>query len=342
MRLRPEQLGSQLQKDLLPVYVVSGDEALLVQDACDAIRARCREAGCSEREVLLVDRNFNWDHLLAASAEMSLFAERKLIELQIPSGKPGTEGSKALIQYLDQGPGDNILLVVAGKIDKQSTNSKWFKTLDKAGAIVQVWPIEARELPRWMQQRLSQAGLQIDPDALQLLCDRVEGNLLAAQQEIEKLKLLNISGAISAADVGDSVADNARYNLFALIDSALLGDAAGALKMLQGLRAEGAEPTVILWGLSREIRLLYQCQTEIGRGQAQQRVLQSQRVWDKRKPIVGAGLARHSLPDLAELLHRANLADQSIKGLADGVPWEHLSQLTLDLARGLDPLTRAS
>jgi DNA polymerase-3 subunit delta len=341
MRVRPEQLASQLQKSLAPVYLISGDEALLVQEACDAVRARAREAGCHEREVLQVDNRFNWDHLLASSAEMSLFADSKLIELQIPSGKPGMEGSKALVEYLEQGPTENILLIVAGKIDKQSTNSKWFKALDKAGIVVQVWPVDARELPRWMQQRLSQAGLQIEPEALQLLCDRVEGNLLAAVQEIEKLKLLNSSGTISAADVGDSVADNARYNLFALIDSALLGDATGAMKMLHGLRAEGVEPAVILWGLSREIRLLYQCQTEIGRGQAQQRVLQSQRVWDKRKPIVGAGLARHSLVDLAELLHRANLADQSIKGLADGDPWQHLSQLTLDLARGIASLSRA-
>jgi len=340
MRLRPEQLSAQLQKGLLPVYLVSGDESLLVQEACDAIRACARESGCSEREVLQVDNRFNWDHLLASSAEMSLFAERKLIELQIPSGKPGTEGSKALIQYLEHSSGENILLIVAGKIDKQSTNSKWFKSLDKAGAVMQVWPVDARELPRWMQLRLSAAGLQIEQEALQLLCDRVEGNLLAAVQEIEKLKLLDTTGAITVADVGDSVADNARYNLFALIDSALLGDAATALKMLQGLRAEGAEAAVVLWGLSREIRLLYQCQTEIGRGQAQQRVLQAQRVWDKRKPVVGAGLARHNMADLAELLHRANLADQSIKGLADGEPWDHLGQLTLDLARGITPLGR--
>ncbi len=335
MRLRPEQLSAKLQQQVLPVYLVTGDEPLLVQEACDAIRARAREAGCNDRDLLHVDGRFNWDLLFAASAEMSLFAERKLIELRIPSGKPGTEGSKALIEYLAGPAADNILLIVAGKIDKRSTSSKWFKALDKAGAVVQVWPVDARELPHWMQQRLAAAELQIDTDALQLLCDRVEGNLLAAVQEIEKLRLLCKGNRVTAADVGDSVADNARYNLFALIDSALAGDAAAALKMLQGLRAEGAEPTVVLWGLSREIRLLYQCQVDISRGQSQQRVLQSQRIWDKRKPIVAAGLARHDLDDLAELLHRASLVDQSIKGLADGDPWDKLSQLVLDLSRGL-------
>ena len=335
MRLRPEQLTAKLQQEVLPVYLVTGDEPLLVQEACDAIRARAREAGCNDRDLLYVDGRFNWDLLFAASAEMSLFADRKLIELRIPSGKPGTEGSKALIEYLAGPAADNILLIVAGKIDKRSTSSKWFKALDKAGAVVQVWPVDARELPHWMQQRLAAAELQIDTDALQLLCDRVEGNLLAAVQEIEKLRLLCKGDRVTAADVGDSVANNARYNLFALIDSALAGDAAAALKMLQGLRAEGAEPSVVLWGLSREIRLLYQCQIDISRGQAQQRVLQSQRIWDKRKPIVAAGLARHDLDDLAELLHRANLTDQSIKGLADGDPWDKLSQLVLDLATGI-------
>ncbi len=334
MRLRPEQLSAHLQKQILPVYVVSGDEPLLVQEACDVIRARAREAGCAEREVLQVEAKFNWDQLLSCSAEMSLFADRKLIELRIPSGKPGAEGSKAFIAYLEN-PGDNILLVVAGKIDKASTNSKWFKALDRAGAILQIWPVDARELPRWLQQRITQAGLQIDNDALQLLCDRVEGNLLAAVQEVEKLRLLCQGGRISAEDVSDSVANSARYNLFTLVDCALQGDTAGAMKMLHGLRAEGAEPPVILWALSREIRLLYQCAIDIDKGQNQQQVLQSQRVWKRRKPIVSAGLARHSRDDLGELLHQASLVDHSIKGLADGQPWDRLGGLVLDLSQGL-------
>lgn len=220
MRLRADQLTAQLKKQLLPVYLVSGDEPLLVQEACDAIRAGAREAGCSEREVMHVDGKFKWDQLLASSAEMSLFAERKLIELRVPSGKPGAEGSKALVQYLAQPSPDNILLIVAGKIDKASTNSKWFKTIDKAGAVTQLWPIEARELPRWLQQRCGQLGLEIDQDALLMLGDRVEGNLLAAVQEIEKLRLITKGQRITAEDISDSVADNARYNLFALIDSA--------------------------------------------------------------------------------------------------------------------------
>jgi DNA polymerase-3 subunit delta len=334
MRLRADQIPAQLKKQRLPVYLVSGDEPLLVQEACDAVRAGARDAGCSEREVMHVDAKFKWDQLLAASAEMSLFAESKLIELRIPSGKPGAEGSKALVQYLDNPSADNILLIVAGKIDKASTNSKWYKTIDRAGAVTQLWPIDARELPRWLQQRFGQVGLEIDQEALLMLSDRVEGNLLAAVQEVEKLRLITNGERITTEHISDSVADNARYNLFALIDSALQGDVAHALKMLQGLRAEGTDATVVLWGLGREIRLLYQCKIEIESGQSQHQVLKSQRVWDKRKPIVSAGLARHSQQALADLLHQASQADHSIKGLADGNPWDRLSGLVLALGRG--------
>jgi DNA polymerase-3 subunit delta len=343
MRLRPEQLQQQLQDQLLPLYLVFGDENLLVQEACDAIRARCREQGCNEREVLLVENDkFDWNQLLLTSSEMSLFADRKLIELRIPGGKPGTEGSKALQQYLENPAPENILLIVAGKIDKQSTNTKWFKALDKAGALVQVYAVKPGQLPGWMRQRMQQLGLQIDNDALQLLCDRVEGNLLAAAQEIEKLRLLCGGERVSVEHINQSVADNARYNLFALVDHACVGQAAAAFKMFNGLRAEGTEAAVVLWALSRELRSLYQCQDAIARGQSMNAVFRAQRIWDSRKPVVSAALNRHSLENLAELLRQATLVDHSIKGLADGQPWERLSQLLLSLATGVaEPNQRA-
>lgn len=334
MRLRAEQLQQHLTKDLLKVYLVSGDEELLVQEACDAIRARAREAGCQERQLLQVEGKFDWNALLASSAEMSLFAESKLIELRLPSGKPGTEGSKALTAYVDGMSADNILLIIAGKIDRASTNTRWFKALDKVGGVIQVWPVDARELPRWLQHRVEEAGLRIDQDALQLLCERVEGNLLAAVQEIEKLRLRATDQQITVELVLEGVADNARYNLFALVDEALLGNASGALKMLQGLHSEGTEAPVILWALSREIRLLYQCRTAVDRGKPPQQALRDHRVWDKRIPIVSAALKRHDLAALGDLLHGANLADQSIKGLADGKPWDHLDRLVLTLSQG--------
>ncbi|MDX1736252.1 MAG: DNA polymerase III subunit delta, partial [Halioglobus sp.] len=185
MQLRPEQLAGHLQQKLLPVYLVFGDETLLIQECCDQVRARAPAQGCGERRVIEAAGNrFDWNELTHSGAEMSLFAERKLIELRLPGGKPGKDGSAALCAYLDAATGDDVLLIVSGKIDRQSQNSKWYKALDKAGATVQVWPVKARELPRWMQGRLQAAGLSIESDALQLLCERVEGNLLAAVQEI--------------------------------------------------------------------------------------------------------------------------------------------------------------
>ena len=336
MQLHQRQLQQHLQKQLLPLYLVHGEEALLVQETCDAIRARAREQGCQEREVLLVTGNsFDWNSLLATSAEMSLFAERKLIELRIPSGKPGTEGSKALQQYLENPSPNNILLIVAGKIDKQSTRTKWFKALDQAGATIQIYAVKPNQLPGWMRERLQQAGLQIDADALQLFCDRVEGNLLAATQEIEKLRLLTRGDRVSVTHIHQSVADNARYNLFGMVDHALAGEAGAAFKMLYGLRAEGTDSLSVLWALSREIRTLYQCHVELGRGAPMNRVFQTLRIWDSRKPIISAALGRHSAAAAAELLQQAALVDHSIKGLADGDPWDRLGQLLLNLASSL-------
>ncbi len=334
MQLRPEQLGNQLEKQLLPVYLVSGDETLLIQECCDLIRARARQAGCSERQLVHIgNKKSDWDALLHGASEMSLFAERKLIELRIPSGKPGADGSKALAAYLDMASGDDVLLVVAGKIDKQSQNSKWYKALDKAGATVQVWPIKSSELPRWMQQRLHAAGLQIDTDALQLLCERVEGNLLAAVQEIEKLKLLATDNHISVDTVTAAVADNARYNVFGLADSALSGDASASLRMLHGLRGEGTEPTVALWALAREIRTLYDARTDCDKGSSPQQALGARRVWKSRMAVMQSALSRHSSDSLADLIQQAALTDGSIKGYADGNPWDRLERLVTSLCR---------
>jgi DNA polymerase-3 subunit delta len=199
MRVYPEKLAAQLQQQLLPVYVVSGDETLLVQECADLIRQHAREQGCTERAVVDAGvSRFDWQEIMQHATSMSLFAERKLVEIRLPSGKPGADGSKALCAYLELAGGDDVLMLVAGKIDKQSTNSKWYKALDKVGATVQVWPVGAKDLPRWLQQRVANAGMQIDRDAVQLLADRVEGNLLAAVQEVEKLKLLAKNNYITA------------------------------------------------------------------------------------------------------------------------------------------------
>ena len=332
MRLYPEKLAAHLRQQLLPVYLVSGDEPLLLQECSDQIRKKAREQGCSEREIIDAGvSSFKWQDILHSASSMSLFAERKLVELRLPSGKPGAEGSKALCEYLDMASGDDVLLIIAGKIDKQSTNSKWYKALDKAGATIQVWPVDAKSLPGWLQQRVRSAGMSIDPEALQLLCDRVEGNLLAAVQEVEKLKLLAADAKITTQTITEAVSNNARYNVFAMTDSALQGDATTSLRMLHGLRGEGSEPPVVLWALAREIRTLYETQLDCDNGQSAQQALSARRVWQSRMPLMQAALARHNSDSLSRLVEQASAVDGSIKGFAGGKPWDNLENLIAGL-----------
>jgi len=337
MRVYPEKLAGQLQQQLHSVYLISGDEPLLVQECADAVRGVARQQGCSDRQV--VDAgvpNFNWDEILQHATSMSLFAERKLVELRLPSGKPGADGSKALIQYLEHASPDDVLLIIAGKIDKQSTNSKWYKTLDQAGVTVQQWPVDASDLPRWLQQRVQAAGMTIDRDATQLLADRVEGNLLAAVQEVEKLKLLVSDAHITVEAVTNAVLDNARYNLFAMVDAALAGNAQDSLRMLHGLRGEGTEPSVILWAFIRELRTLYDARVDCDRGQRPQQALSARRVWKNRMSIMQAALTRHQRDSINDLLDQAALTDGSIKGFASGNPWNNLEDLILGVALGIN------
>jgi len=334
MRLYPDKLAGHLSQQLLPVYLVSGDEPLLVQECCDLIRARARASGCNEREILDAGQSgFDWQSLLHSAASMSLFAERKLRELRIPDGKPGKEGGSALCEYLEVAGGEDVLLVVAGKIDKQSTNSKWYKALDQAGATIQVWPVKPGELPRWLQERVRAAGMSIDRDALQCLCDQVEGNLLAAVQEVEKLKLLAADGRITLQTVTEAVSNNARYNLFDMADKALQGDAAGSLRMLHGLRGEGTEPLAALWALSREIRTLYEARLDCDGGRSAQQALDARGVWKSRMPVMQAALARHDVESLSRLLELAFTVDGSVKGFAPGKPWDNLERLVIGLCR---------
>lgn len=332
MRLRPEQLPQHLNKGLAPLYLVSGEETLLMQEACDAVRQACQQQHISERERISIEKDAHWPQLLAAGANLSLFGERKLIELNLPSGKPGREGSKALQTYLQAGS-DDILLIIAGKIDKASTNSKWFQALDKAGVVVQVWPVGPQQLPQWLRQRCQAAGLDIAPDALELLQHQIEGNLLAAVQEIEKLKLLAEGNTIDAATVSASVGSSARYNLFGMVDAALQGNSADALRMLNGLRGEGTEPAVVLWALAKELQLLHQINDAKGRQQPLPALFKQLRIWDSKARLLSHALSRHNTASLTRLTHLASQADGSIKGFADGKPWDNLALLVLAVSQ---------
>jgi DNA polymerase-3 subunit delta len=331
-KLRPEQLEQALSKGFAPIYLVSGDEPLLIQEACDNIRQSARKAGFGERELYHCDASFEWSQVLSAANSLSLFSEQKIIELRIPNSKPGDKGSKVLVEYAQSPSPDNILLIVTGKLDGAAQKSKWFKAIEQAGVHVQVWPIGAAQLPRWIGNRLQQAGLRADSNAIDLLVSRIEGNLLAAAQEIEKLKLLTTDTFISYELMASVVADSARYDVFGLTDKALHGDARAAVKTLHGLKTEGTEPINILWALTREIRNLVQISLAVNQGKSFDWAAKQAGVWDKRQPLARAALQRLKPAQLQQLLRKANGIDKAIKGMRNAEPWDELLDLTLNLA----------
>ncbi len=330
-QIRPERLAAQLKQSLAPVYFIHGDETLLVNECADAVRAAARAGGYSEREVFNVAAGFDWSALAAASDSLSLFAERRILELRLPGGKPGKEGGEFLRAYAQRPAEDTLLLIIAGKLEAAARRSKWVQALEQVGVAVPVWPVDAAQLPGWIEQRLAARGLRAAGEALELIAGRVEGNLLAAAQEVEKLYLLHGPGELDVDSAADLVADSARYDVFALVDAALAGDAVHAQRILSGLRGEGVEPVLVLWALSREIRSLTLMARQLkGAGLAQ--VLQANRVWEKRKPQVGAALRRIRGRRWWRLLQQCAQLDRIIKGRAAGSAWDELLQLTLSLA----------
>lgn len=332
MKLKPEQIAAHLQRTLAPIYLVCGDEPLQVAEACDAIRARARESGCSERLLFNVETGFDWNALLQARDSLSLFAERRLVELRLPGGKPGEAGAKVLREYAARPAADDVLLVISAKIDKDAQRSKWFTALEQAGVVVQVWPVKPGQLPAWIERRMRTRGLQPSPEAVALLAERMEGNLLAGAQEIEKLLLLHGSGAVDGAAVTAAVSDSARYSVYDLVDRAVTGDAVAVTRILRGLQGEGEEPIVVLWALSREIRALASMAEELRRGGAVEQLLVKHRIWENRKLLVRNALKRCPPQLLRRLLRQAGRVDRIAKGVTAGNVWDELLQVALGLA----------
>ncbi|WP_067866088.1 DNA polymerase III subunit delta [Neptuniibacter marinus] len=337
MKLRPEQLEAQLKKGLAPVYFITGDEPLILEESSDLLRSRIQQQGFNEREVLHVDGSFNWEYLLECANALSLFAEKKIIELRLGSQKLNKKSSELLQSYLNNPAPDNILLITANKLDGSAKKSAWFKAIDKCGIIIEIWPVETEQLPNWIRQRAAQIDLQLNEEAIQLLCDRIEGNLLAAKQEINKLSLLFPNQVVTADDVIDSVSDSSRYDIYGLIDAALNGQAARCCKILQALKQDGTEPPVALWALSKELRSLSAIQQAQQNGQSFDAVCQRERIWGKRKPLVRKTAQRISAEQINLALQQGAEVDKIVKGLASGDAWLLLTSISLTLAG--QPLT---
>jgi DNA polymerase-3 subunit delta len=291
-----------------------------------------RGQGISERIVLTVETGFDWNTFTQQTRALSLFGERRLFELRLGDASPGTAGSKVLQGYAEDLPADDVLLISMGKLDSKAQQSAWFKAIDKAGVVITIWPVEARDLPQWIQRRMAAHGFNLQPEAAAFIAGRVEGNLLAARQEIDILRLLADGRDIGLDQVLAVVADSSRYDVFQLVDTALAGDPRRALRILQGLRREGVEPVLVNWALTRELRALCRMSSRLSCGQTLSGMLSEFRVWEKRKAVISQTLRRHSAEALREILWFAGRVDRVIKGVAMGNPWEQLTWLCLNLA----------
>ena len=359
MQIYADRLADQLQRDMRAVYTGWGDEPLLAQEAADAIRTVARAAGCSERQVHTVaGAHFDWSSLLGAAQALSLFADRQLVEIRIPSGKPGKDGSEALQRYceiaIEGGGRDVITLVQLPRLDRSQQSSAWFAALDRAGITIRVDPVERKALPAWIAQRLAAQGQHVAAGAegqraLAFFADRVEGNLLAAHQEIQKLALLYPAGEIGFEQIESAVLNVARYDVFRLGEAVLAGQAARALRMLDGLRSEGEAAVLVHWTLAEDIRGLKRVKDALGAGKPLPLALREARVWGAKERVFERAVTLMSESTLAHLLDAAHVCDGLMKGLKHPDwpldPWEALKRLVLLLAEqtarvGTKPIAR--
>ncbi len=333
MKLTVEDLPRHLSKGLQPLYVIHGAAMLLAIEAADAIRAAARDAGCSEREVLIADSGFKWAELRNSSQSMSLFSTRKLLDLRIPSGKPGVEGAQALQEYCQHLNADTVTLISLPRLDAATMKSKWFSTLAEQGVVIAADEIALNELPAWLAVRLKRQNQSADADTLAFLAQRVEGNLLAAKQEIQKLALLFPEGPLSFEQVKDAVMDVARYDVFKLSEAMLAGDAARFVHILEGLREEGTATVLILWALAEDIRTMAKVSRAMQQSGNLAGALRDARVWGVKQKLVERAARRFSPAFAERALRQAALIDKLVKGLRSGDVWDELMQLGVRCAR---------
>jgi DNA polymerase-3 subunit delta len=339
MPIAPTQLDQRLAQGLAPVYLLVGSEPLQLGEAADAVRTAARQHGFSEREVLETGSEFAWSSLAGAFGSLSLFAERRMIELRLATPKAGSkadaigrEGSEAIRRCVEQPSADVLLLILAPGLDWKSLKATWVQAIERVGVVVQVREPQGRQLNQWLEGRLRRAGFVPSAEAVALLAERIEGNLLAADQEITKLALALTPGPLDAEGLLAAVADSARYGVFDLADAALAGDRARVARVLEGLRAEGTAEPLVLWALAREVRKLAALAFARAKRQPLGPLLKAHQVWESRRPLVMAALERLPLPHLWALLSCCAEADLAIKGRADGEPWQRLGAIAEGLA----------
>lgn len=338
MQLRFDAIDAHLTKSLAPLYVITSDEHLLALEAADKLRKAARAQGLSEREVLVVERSFKWGELLAANQSQSLFGDRKLIELRIPTGKPGKDGGQALQEYAAALSPDNVTLITLPKLDWQTQKSAWVAALQQTAVYIDIPLVERAQLPAWIGTRLAAQRQSADRQSIDFIANRVEGNLLAAHQEIQKLALLHPEGKLGFEQVQDAVLNVARYDVFKLNEAMLAGDATRLVRMIDGLKGEGEALPLVLWAMAEEIRTLLKIKSGAAQGKAIGMLLKEYRIWGPRERLMEPALRRLRLSTLEGALQEAAQIDKMIKGLRTkafaGDAWDALLQLGLKVARG--------
>ena len=336
MQLRFDALDGHLAKTLAPLYVITSDEHLLALEAADKVRRAAKAQGFFERDILTVERSFKWGALLAANQSQSLFGDKKLIDLRIPTGKPGKDGGQALQDYVTHLSPDNLTLITLPKLDWATQKAAWVSSLQQAAVYIDIPLVERNQLPNWISPRLALQHQSADRQSLDFIADRVEGNLLAAHQEIQKLALLHPAGKLSFEQIHDAVLNVARYDVFKLNEAMLAGDVARLSRMLNGLKGEGEALPLVLWAMAEEIRTLLKLKSGMQQGRPLSALLKEYRIWGPREKLMDPALRRVSLQTLQTALQEASQVDKMVKGLRAkafaGDAWDALLQLGLKVA----------
>jgi len=333
MRLPPQQLPQHLAQGLKPLYVLAGDEPLAQRESLDAIRATARKLGFDERTSLIVERNFNWQQITAFGQSISLFASLRLLEINIPSGKPGIEGSKALQALAERPLQDTVVVIILPKIDWRDQKSAWYMALEQAGIFLSLQEVEAPQLPQWIAKRLAMQNQATDADTLEFIAHQVEGNLLAAHQEIQKLGLLYPEGNIADNDVRAAILNVSRYDAFQLGEAVLSGDVERTVRILQGLQDEGAQPVAVMNPLLWAIKPLVKIKQAEARGENLAGAMQQAKIFGDRQALTKRAVSRLSLRQLQAALQKLAEIDQTAKGLIHGDAWLEISRLCFGLSR---------
>jgi DNA polymerase-3 subunit delta len=338
MQLRPAQLTAHLKQPLLPLYVVAGEEPLLIQESLDALRAAARKQGYSERQVLDADKSFDWATLTEAAASLSLFASRRLIEVNLPSGAPGDAGAKALKALAESPVPDTVIVLICGPLEYRTRQSGWYTALESKGVSLYVWPVKPEELPQWIGERLKAAGLKASAGAIELLVHRTEGNLLAAQQDIEKLKLLHPGETLDEEAIRLAVADSARFDAFDLTDKVLSGDAPGAVRSLARLREEGVELPALVGAWAWMLRQWGQAAAHYAQSRNATAACEAAKIFGPRQAPYLKALPRVRAGDIYTWLAQASSIDLKGKSTAgEPAAWEELLTCVLAASRAAPP-----